>query len=113
MAKNLTFDELLQCARACEPEGGRLRDLADSTVKTLELVTANLVTAIAHELSVYYGDVEFGPKGIEEIQAKFFAKRIGQSCPTPLDQFGNSEWSLQSGKQLDPETGAELPVQSK
>ena len=87
--------------------------MADSTVKTLELVTANLVSAIAGELSVYSGEVEFGPKGFEEIHAKFYANRVGQCCPTPLDQFGNNEWSLQSGKELEPETGQELSIRNK
>lgn len=113
MAKQLTLDELINCARACEPDGGRLRDMADSTAKTIELLTKHLADYIARELSIYSSEVKFDLQGMDGMYVDFFAKRIGQCCPSPLAEFGNNEWSLQSGKALDIQTGNEMSVPSK
>jgi hypothetical protein len=105
MPKTLTLDEMIQLARECEPDGGQLRSLADSTVRTIELMAGNLGLAIARHLSVTAGVAAYKPEDGSGPIASFHASRIGQPCPSPLKEIGPSEWNTLKGVKLDPETG--------
>ena len=105
MTKLLTLEEMITCARQCEPEGGHLRDIADQTAKTVELVGSNLAAQIARHLNVKSGPAKCEPAEFSGTCAPFYADRVGQPCPAPLSDYDPSEWSTADGKTLDPETG--------
>lgn len=105
MTKHLTLEEMITCARACEPDGGQLRDHADQTAKTLELVGTHLAAHIARFLSVKAGPTKCEPAEFAGTCAPFYAARVGQPCSAPLCDYDAEEWSTADGKELDPKTG--------
>ena len=107
MTKLLTLEEMITCARQCEPDGGQLRDHADQTAKTVELVSTHLAAHIARFLGVKSGLAKVEPEELAGTCAPFYAARVGQPCPAPLIDYDVTEWSTLDGKDLDPETGKE------
>lgn len=105
MSKRLTLDEMIVLARECEPEGGQLRSLADTTARTIQLVTGNLCQALAFHLRVKPGKATYNLEARTGPVAAFHASRIGQPCPSPLRETGPSAWDTVKGQKLDTVTG--------
>lgn len=108
MTKLLTLEEMIECARRIDPEGGELRDVADTAVRAIEAVGTTLAKCIAARLGVMAGKAEYEPEEFSGTCAPFYALQPGQPCPEPLRGFDDAEWSTLGGGDLDPETGEEI-----
>ena len=86
MAKQLTIDEMMECAKDAGMPG------ADAFIRGFENMATALAQSLAHHLHVTCGDASFQGTALAGTCAPFMPRKPGQPCPEPLAQYDESEW---------------------